>query len=151
MSYLDRCEMFCFSILFCFVCCRISTKDHMKLYQHSVRCPVAMQIFLDANPQYWRFVPMTLEESERSEQRSIPSLTFTEELDWNLRSREDLVVYVEAVPKPPFGYTFSNRQIALQMFYFHKKRDRTLPNQDIDLYNATIVAVCKFNFNQIQN
>ncbi|CAF5049539.1 unnamed protein product, partial [Rotaria magnacalcarata] len=26
----------------------VSSKDHMKLYQHSVRCTVAMQIFLDA-------------------------------------------------------------------------------------------------------
>ena len=130
---------------------RVSAKDHMKLYQYSVRCPTAMQIFLDANPQYWRFVPMAIEESETSEQQSIPRLTFSEELHWNLRAKEDLTIYVEAVPKPPLGYTFSNRQIALQMFYFHKKRDRTLPNQDIDLYNATIVAVCKFNFNQIQN
>ncbi|CAF5220007.1 unnamed protein product, partial [Rotaria magnacalcarata] len=38
----------------------VSSKDHMKLYQHSVRCTVAMQIFLDANQQYWRFVPMTI-------------------------------------------------------------------------------------------
>ncbi|CAF4892193.1 unnamed protein product, partial [Rotaria sp. Silwood2] len=46
-------------------------------------------------------------------------------------------------PKPPEGYTFSNRQIILQTQYFHQTRDGTLPNQNIDLYNATIVAVCK--------
>lgn len=115
----------------------------MKLYQHSVRCPHAMQMFLDANPQYWRFVPMTMEESEKSEQQSIQGLVFSEELDWNLRSKDDCRICVEAVPKPPSGYTFSNRQIVLQMLYFQKKRDKTLPNQDIDLYNATIVAVCK--------
>ncbi|CAF3477230.1 unnamed protein product [Rotaria socialis] len=119
----------------------ISTKDHMKLYQHSARCHVAMQIFLDANPQYWRFIPMTFEESETLEQRSIHGLGLPEELDWTLRSREDCKLYVASVPKPPPDYRFSNRQQALQLSYFYKKRDKILPNQSIDLYNATIVAV----------
>jgi len=115
----------------------------MKLYQHSVHCPVAMQLFLDANPQYWRFVPMTIKESERVEQKFIQSPHLSDEIDWNLRSKEDCFICVEAVPKSPTGYTFSNRQISLQTQYFHKKRDKILPNEDIDLYNATIVAVCK--------
>ncbi|CAF1319629.1 unnamed protein product [Rotaria sordida] len=113
----------------------------MKLYQHSALCPVAMQIFLDANPQYWRFVPMTLEESTRPEQKMVTPYTFSEELSWTIRSEEDTKVYVDAVPKPPKGLTFSNRQIMLQTQYFHKTRDRTLPNQDTDLYDATILAV----------
>ena len=50
---------------------------------------------------------------------------------------------MEAVPKPPTGYTFSNRQILLQAQYFHRKRDKKLPNQDIDLYDATVVAARK--------
>ncbi|CAF4923443.1 unnamed protein product, partial [Rotaria magnacalcarata] len=54
---------------------------------------------------------------------------------------EDCTIYVESVPKPSTGYIFSNRQIGLQLSYFNKKRDKDLPNQDIDLYNATIVAV----------
>ncbi|CAF3548004.1 unnamed protein product [Rotaria socialis] len=119
----------------------LSAKDHMKLYQHSVRCTVAMQIFLDANQQYWRFVPMTIEESERPEQRSVQGISFTDELTWNLRQMEDCTKYVESVPKPSTGYIFSNRQVGLQLSYFNKKRDKDLPNQDIDLYNATIVAV----------
>ncbi|CAF5146084.1 unnamed protein product, partial [Rotaria sp. Silwood1] len=49
----------------------VLAKDRMKLYQHSTQCPVAMQIFLDANPQYWRFVPMPLEEAERPEQKTL--------------------------------------------------------------------------------
>ena len=119
-------------------------KDRMKLYQHSAQCPVAMQIFLDANQQYWPFVPMTIEESQQSEQQSIRhSIEFSDQLDWNVRSKEDCRRYVKAVPKPPTGYTFSNQQILLQTHYFHQKRDRNLPNQDIDLYDATIVAVRK--------
>lgn len=116
----------------------------MKLYRHSTRCSAAMQIFLDANPQYWRFIPMTVEESEKPEQQSIQGPVIYEGAFWNIRSKEDCKIYVEAVPKTPTGYKFSNRQILLQMQYFHKKRDQMLPNQDIDLYNATIVAVCKF-------
>ncbi|CAF4806483.1 unnamed protein product, partial [Rotaria sp. Silwood1] len=119
----------------------VIAKDRMKLYQHSARCPVAMQIFLDANPQYWRFVPMTLEESQRPEQQSIEQPVISDEPNWTLRSKGDCRVCVEAVPKPLNGYTFSNRQIMLQTQYFHKLRDKTLPNQDIDLYNASIVAV----------
>jgi hypothetical protein len=102
-----------------------------------------MQIFLDANLQYWRFIPMSIEESQRPEQQSIQHPHLSDVLDWNLRSKEDCSIYVEAVPKPPTGYTFSTRQIILQTQYFHKKRDQILPNADIDLYNATIVAVCK--------
>ncbi|CAF1542923.1 unnamed protein product, partial [Rotaria sordida] len=120
---------------------RLRTKDRVKLYQHPARCPVAMQIFLDANPQYWRFVPMTLEESTRPEQQMVTPYTFSEELSWTIRSKEDTKVYVDAVPKPSKGLTFSNRQIMLQTRYFHKTRDRTLPNQDIDLYDATILTV----------
>jgi hypothetical protein len=122
---------------------RIVTKDRMKLYQHSVRCPVAMQIFLDANPQYWRFIPMTLEESKKPEQTYIQCPVLSDEINWNIRSKEDCMICLEAVPRAPDGYMFSNRQLILQIQYFHKKRDDTLPNTDIDLYNATIVAVCK--------
>jgi hypothetical protein len=118
-------------------------KDRMKLYQHSVQCPVAMQIFLDANRQYWRFVPMRLEESEDPKQQTIQRPLLSDELDWNLRSKKDCMVCLEAVPRPPTGYTFSNRQVLLQTQYFHTKQDRNLPNKDIDLYNATIVAICK--------
>ncbi|CAF5218477.1 unnamed protein product [Rotaria magnacalcarata] len=63
---------------------------------------------------------------------------------------EDCTIYVESVPKASTGYTFSNRQIGLQLSYFNKKRDKDLPNQDIDLYNATIVVVCTFSSNKIQ-
>ena len=121
-------------------------KDRMKLYQHSAHCPAAMQIFLDASPQYWRFVPMSIEEAQRPEQQSILHSRLSDQIDWNLRSKEDCFICVDAVPKPPSGYTFSNRQLLLQTQYFHQKRDQTLPNQDIDLYNATIIAVCKFAF-----
>ena len=102
-----------------------------------------MQIFLDANPRYWRFVPMPSDEAERPEQRRIQRPVFSDEHDWNLRSRADCQTCVETVPKPSAGYVFSNRQILLQTQYFHKKQDKTPPNDKIDLYQATVVVVCK--------
>ena len=38
----------------------------MRLYEHSVRCPVALQRFLARNPNYWCFIPM-LEDEARKE------------------------------------------------------------------------------------
>ena len=125
---------------------RTLRKDRMRLYQHSVRCPVAMQIFLDANPQYWRFIPMSVDESERPEQQSIQQNLLSNDMDADLRTKEDCLLCLQAVPKPPIGFTFSNRQILLQTHYFQKKRDLILPNQHIDLYNASIVALCKYFF-----
>ena len=40
----------------------------MLLYRHSTECPAAIQMFLDQNPRYWRFVPMSDEEASRPEQ-----------------------------------------------------------------------------------
>ena len=122
---------------------RIVRKDRMKLYQHSAHCPAAMQIFLDANPHYWRFVPMSIEAAQKPEQRVISQPNWPEKIDSHLRSKKDCFTCVEAVPKPTSGYTFSNRQLLLQAQYFLKKQEQILPNQTIDLYDATIVAVCK--------
>lgn len=104
-----------------------------------------MQLFLDANPQYWRFVPMSVEESQRPEQQYIPRNSISTDAHAQLRTQEDCSVCLRSVPKPPTGLTFSNRQIFLQAQYFQKKRDQILPNQDIDLYNASVVAVCRLS------
>lgn len=105
----------------------------MRLYQHSVRCPAAMQTFLDANPQYWRFVPMSMEESQRPGQRHIQKGSLSNDTDGQLRTQEDCSIYLRSVPKPSAGFTFSNRQTFLQAPYFQKKRDHRLPNREIDL------------------
>jgi hypothetical protein len=121
---------------------RILRKDRMKLYQHSVRCPAAMQLFLDAHPQYWRFVPMSIDESERECERVLQRPVFSAELDWNQRPVNECLAYVESVPKPHAGLVFSHRQILLQTQFFHNKRDLDLPpHPDVDLYEATLATV----------
>ena len=123
----------------------VERKDRMKLYQHSARCPVAMQIFLDANPQYWRFVPMTVTEAGTLEQKTLPRPQVINELEAEVRSPEECRLCIEAVPRPPSGYVFSDRQILRQTEYFHKKRDQIRLKYNIDLYHATVVAVCKLS------
>lgn len=122
---------------------RVVSKDRMKLYQHSARCPMAIQIFLDANPQYWRFVPMTMAESTQLNQTWMDRSLLANDLNPSTRTREECVQAVNALPQPPSGLTFSNRQVFLQTQFFLEKRDHQLPNHHIDLYDATIVAVCK--------
>ncbi|CAF4318006.1 unnamed protein product, partial [Rotaria sordida] len=35
----------------------------MRLYQHSARCPIALRLFLDCNPNYWCFIPLLVDEA----------------------------------------------------------------------------------------
>ncbi|CAF3988222.1 unnamed protein product, partial [Adineta steineri] len=50
------------------------TADTMLLYKHSIRCPSAIQLFLDCNPQYWHFVPMLKTEIQDSSTNNVPSM-----------------------------------------------------------------------------
>ena len=65
----------------CIALLRVICKDRMKLYQHSIRCSAAMQIFLDANSHYWRFVLMVTEEAEAPLQSLIQGPILTTQLD----------------------------------------------------------------------
>ena len=46
-------------------------------------------------------------------------------------------------PMPSDNYTFSAYQRTKQFQIFKDKRDPLIPNFKLDLYNATIIAVCK--------
>ena len=121
----------------------------MLLYQHSVRCSAAMQMFLDCNPHYWCFVPVLKTEVE--EQHPICdqsfdrcSLILTTPLDSNLHECPDSEVssYVNNLPPMPSeNYTFSNSQREKQSQFFKEKCQHRQPNLQLDLYNATIVAL----------
>ena len=104
---------------------RTLVKDAMLLYRHSARCPAAMQMFLDVNPRYWPFVPMTIDLA--NEQDRIQPINLTRTI---------------IVPPPPHGYRFSQQQQQAQLRYFQDKQDLLMPEPCLDLYNATIVAVC---------
>lgn len=125
-------------------------KDAMLLYRHSARCPIAMQSFLDCNPQFWSFVPLTFEEAQldNANYQMDPSLPIdpvstTTDND-QLRSDFEAGIFLTDLPAlPSKNYTFSNRQCAEQFRLFKNKQNRLLINADLNLYHATIVAVCK--------
>jgi hypothetical protein len=122
----------------------------MLLYKHSARCPSAIQMFLDCNPRYWRFVPMTKDEAQSQNESyilpdSIP-IDPTSHVVPNEYTRSDFEVgnCMNNLPLlPSENYTFSTRQCGKQFQAFKDKRDLLMPNFDLDLYNATIIAVCK--------
>lgn len=124
---------------------RILRKDRMKLYRHLLDCKMAMKCFLRANPLYWAFVPMTIEQAQRSNENDrIDVLSLLDETlkCTETRSKIECDAYVLSLPKPPMGYSFSNRQQRQQYEFFKYKLDVTGPDIDNDLYKATILSVC---------
>ncbi|CAF1029997.1 unnamed protein product [Adineta ricciae] len=123
-------------------------KDDMLLYRHSARCPVAMQLFLQCNPQYWPLIPMLAPDAQYDNRSyklpvSIPSDP-TSPIVTNTHTRSDQEAGCCMTDLPPFPsktYTFSTRQCAHQFEYFKNKQDYILPDFNLDLYQAAIVAV----------
>ena len=108
-------------------------KDRMRLYQHPMRCPKAIQIFLDHYPHYWRFVPRTNNDADR-EDRNQPTATAV--LGNEIHQR-----FVDALPKPPSGYKFSKLQVSKQHEFFRLKLYKEKINYNYDVYRATLIAV----------
>lgn len=134
----------------------------MILYKHVARCPSPMQVFLNFNPIYWRFVPMLVHEAEQQNRSYIlPSSVIL--LDPNIpnsigsknrqaipatadtRSDEAVRSCIRNLPPVPHGYTYSILQRAEQFLYFKDKLDMVTKQDDsIDLFNISIIAVRKF-------
>ncbi|CAF1450870.1 unnamed protein product [Adineta steineri] len=112
--------------------------DRLWLYQHSPRCSIAVQRFLDVNPDYWCFVPMRLDEID------LVNTTFQYPSDSTTsctRSVENVRILVDNVPTPPLGYGFSTNQRQQQVQFFRSLKDCIVPLDKVDLYNADIIAV----------
>jgi hypothetical protein len=131
-----------------FVYRRDLVKDGMLLYRHSARCTKAMQLFLNCHPAYWTFVPMPKDRAD-DENRSfvmpstIPldptSLSNSSQVQ---RSDHDAgMCMTDLPPLPNTNYTFSSRQSAEQFISFRHHSKHMLYNNNLDLYNASIVAV----------
>ena len=115
----------------------------MRLYRHSTECKTAIQMFLNENPQYWRFVPMTNEEANDKSQHVTSSSIDIKSADIRTDDGE-IKKLMQNLPMPPANYRFSTRQYHLQYVYFQAKRDILGgPNVHLDLYNAKIIAVRK--------
>ena len=111
----------------------------MWLYQHSPRCSAALQIFLDYNPQYWCFVPMKQIDANADNARPGDALTTASTL--YVRTDEQANALVKNVPPPSTGFDFSADQRQTQRHFFKLLIDRVVPRDDVNLFNADIVAV----------
>jgi hypothetical protein len=124
----------------------------MLLYQHLARCPVALQLFLDVNPDFWCLVPIKSNEvalpihaNISITTQIIPSPTTIEStLVYNKRLNALAKYLMEGIPKPPFGYVFSEQQVNEQLNFFRNKKDQLKSStlkKNIDLFNAIIVTI----------
>ncbi|CAF3153835.1 unnamed protein product [Rotaria socialis] len=111
-------------------------KNGMKLYQHSAHCPLALQWFLDENPEYWPFVPKKLSEAEEQEEEK--------EIVYSTRDTQQFT-YANDVPTSPNHYHFSLEQKLEIEQFFHEKKYLKSPNLRLDLYRANIIAVLPNN------
>jgi hypothetical protein len=114
----------------------------MHLYRHSTECPSAIQMFLDENPRYWRFVPMTNDEANQHGQIIAASTLDMKMID--IRPHHEIIQYLDDLPPSPPNYQFSKRQYHQQYAFFQSKRDFVMPNMHLDLYNARVIAVSKY-------
>ncbi|CAF1338839.1 unnamed protein product [Adineta steineri] len=123
--------------------------DGMRLYQHTSRCPQAIQLFLDANPDYWCLVPMTEEKIEIN--NSVTYRSTSMQLT-STRPENDAKYLVENLPVPPELFHFTDRQQYEQICFFQEMKDELLHprlDKNVDLYNATIVAVLPENCSEM--
>lgn len=105
-------------------------KETMQLYQHTSQCSIAIQLFLDANPSYWPFIPMTTAEANQA----------TTDIFYTNRN-ESLTKFLNNIPVPPHGFKFSKRQIEQQSQWFQKNQMVTSINDHVNIYQAAIIAV----------
>ena len=128
--------------------CRARRNDRVCLYQHTSRCPVAMQLFLDANPDYWCFVPIHHEDAATRLDSTIPPSHLRSasiELGGRHSRNEDDVKYlVDSLLQPPPSYIYTTRQNYAQKIFFRAMKDQLSSETNVDLYNASIVAVCMY-------
>lgn len=119
----------------------------MWLYQHTARCPTAVQLFLDANPDYWCFVPVTnVEATSNVNTRMRLSAQCRPVQSTSTRLQVEAKYLADQVPDPPEGYVFTDRQKHEQIQFFRTMKDQQLSPTSfqtmVDLHNATMIAVC---------
>lgn len=132
---------------------RQTRNKRMRLYQHSARCPTALRAFLDCNPHYWCFIPRLTNETMLTQFNPLGEpLERESELDHlfhaGIINDPRLIDCLERVPVPPMTYSFSYEDRQQQRFFFKYLLTEglgRLPYQSLDLYQASMIAVCKYS------
>ena len=117
----------------------------MWLYQHTARCPAALQLFLDAKRDYWCLVPMPEERARSKVETTVPAparrSTIVDRAE-EARIEADANYLVDGLPEPPASFAFSPRFKHKQMRFFREERYEHEPSDtNVCLYNASIIAV----------
>ena len=118
----------------------------MWLYQHAARCPQAIQLFVDANPDYGCFIPMSIDDPALKRDNATYSPSDEEQLNSGpyVRAAPYAKHITRLLPTPPESYVFSDRQKFEQRRFFQTGKDRFLSSRletNVDLYDAAIIAV----------
>ncbi|CAF1297606.1 unnamed protein product [Adineta steineri] len=134
-------------------------KDRMLLYRHAARCPWAIQLFLNFNPIYACFIPVTINKAiEHCQNYALPPTLIIHDQEYptsiSMKNRNDMSATADTradeivrscmrhIPPLPSGYTFSIRQRVDQFLYFKNQLDiKIKPNKFIDLFNVALIAV----------
>lgn len=126
---------------------RMVHSSHRHLADHSSHCTVALNMFLQCQPKYWCFVPMTCTNADlddvKFEQSYHENPCTTSVISPYERSVDLIHWCIEHLPTPPYHYRFSKRQ-RIQQHEFFLNRYEKFPTRFLDMYNATIVVACKF-------
>jgi hypothetical protein len=105
---------------------RSLVKDGMALYQHSARCPSAVQWFLDENPRYAPFVPTKHDDGQKNDDDD----------------DEELTEWTADLPRPSTTDRFTREQKRQINRFFRERAYLNHPiNVHLDLYQAAIVAI----------
>ena len=120
-----------------------SNKEKMLLYQHLMQCSTVIQLFLDKNPSYWPFLPMTIAEANQDNtiyqqmraRKTTPANMF--QFCQGVSTRN----FLNNIPRPPAGYKFSNRQVEKQIKFFQMNKIDELFDDQVNIYHAGTIAV----------
>lgn len=117
--------------------------EHLHLYEHLARCSSALQLFLKYNPNYWAFVPMSIIDADDCDDTYLH--TVRNRMASTVSENEiQLQMFVDDLPPAPHGYRFSQQQHAQQIRFFRREYHRRLPRIEVNLFEATILAVCMY-------
>ena len=117
--------------------------EHLHLYEHLARCSSTLQLFLKYNTIYWAFVPMSIIDAEDHDDTYLPrginrmkSTVSEDEIQ--------LQMFLDDLPPVPHGYRFSKQQYEHQIQFFRREYYRRLPKVVVNLFEATMIAVCMY-------
>ena len=133
----------------------------MRLYQHSARCPVALRLFLEYNPNYWCFIPLRSDDAQvenvpyfqgnssltsSAADSNVVTINMIDIIAMGTVRSSRLARCLDHVPSTPTGYTFSNEQRQKQRVFlegFLSSSADLLPYLSVDLYKVATIAVRK--------